>query len=138
MATAGALNGTDVYVAIEDSPAAGTYTIIGGQNQHSITLNNNSIDITNKSSASFREIMDTEGIQSIDLTMDITYNTDSKYVLLRGYAGTKTIALYRIIIGALGNLDFAAAISSFGETSPDGDKLSNSITLQSSGTITWP
>jgi predicted secreted protein len=138
MATSGALNGTDVFVAIEDSIGGGTYTQVGGQSQHSITLNNNPIDITNKSSASFRELLDAEGIQSIDLTLDITYNTDAAYVLLRGYAGAKTLTGYRITVGALGNMDFDAMIASFGETSPDGDKLSNSITLQSSGTIVWP
>ena len=36
-----------------------------------------------------------------------------------------------------GDLQFTGLIASFADTSPDGDKLSASVSIQSTGTITW-
>lgn len=135
MATTGAQNGTGIYVAM-DASGGGTYVQIGGQNSHSLTLNNSLIDITNKSSASFRELLPDQGTQSIDLTLDLTFNSQTTFASLRTIAGTKADATFRINMPG-GNLDFTGMVASFADTSPDGDKLSASVSIQSTGSFTW-
>ena len=136
MATTGAKNGTDIYVAMDTTVPGTSYVQIGGQNSHSLTLNNSLIDITNKSSASCRELLPDEGTQSIDLTLDLTFNSEATFSSLRSIAGTKADAAFRINMTA-GNLDFVGMVASFADTSPDGDKLTASVTIQSTGSFTW-
>lgn len=133
---AGEKNGTSVFVAIEDPTNAGDYLAIGGQTSHTLTLNNNPIDITNKSSASFRELLAGEGLQSLDLSLELQYNSDAAYTQLRTLANSKAQANFRIAIGTT-NIDGAFQVASFGETSPDNDKLTNTVSLLSSGSFTF-
>ena len=136
MATTGAENGTGIYVAMDTAVPGVTYVQIGGQNSHSLTLNNSLIDITNKSSASFRELLADEGTQSIDLTLDMTFNSEATFTSLRALAGTKADAAFQINMPA-GNLIMVGMVASFADTSPDGDKLTASVSIQSTGSFTW-
>lgn len=129
MATTGAENGTGIYVLMGG-------TQIGGQNSHSLTLNNQIIDITNKSSASVRELLPDEGTQSVDLTIDLTFNSETTAAALRVAAGAKSDEAFTIVMPA-GTMAFAGMIASYADTSPDGDKLSASVSIQSTGAITW-
>lgn len=132
MTTPGAENGTKVLVAIEDPDSPGTFLPIGGQNSHTLTINNNPIDITNKTSASFRELLADEGLQSLDLSLELTYNSETAYQEMRGQVTTKSQTLYQIMIGST-IISGTFMIGTFGETSPDNDKLTNSVALLSSG-----
>lgn len=133
---AGEANGTKVFVAIEDTPASDTFTQIGGQMSHSLTLNNAAIDITTKDSNQFRELLDTEGLKSVDLSLELTYNSDSAYAQFKALAASGVITLMRITIGGV-DFDCKYKVITWGETSPDGDKVTNSVSLQSSGSFTW-
>ena len=136
MATSGAQNGTGIYVAMDTAVPGATYVQIGGQNSHSLTLNNSLIDITNKSSASFRELLPDEGTQSLDLTLDMTFNSEVTFLALRTLANSKGDASFQINMPA-GNLLFVGMVASFADTSPDGDKLTASVSLQSTGSFTY-
>jgi len=114
----------------------GGMTQIGGQNSHSLTLNNGLIDITTKDSASYRELLVDEGTQSVDLTLDLTFNSESTFASLRAAAGSKADYPFQINMPA-GNMAFTGMVASFADTSPDGDKLTASVSIQSTGTVTW-
>ena len=101
-----------------------------------MTLNNTVIDITNKSSAQFRELLGAEGNQSLDLTIELTFNSEATFALLKGIAGTKAQASFEIDVDSAKIL-FVGQVASWAETSPDSDKLTASVSIQSSGTITW-
>ena len=135
MSTSGAQNGTGIFVTMD--PAGGSsYVQIGGQNSHTITLNNALIDITNKSSASFRELLPAEGTQSIDLSLELTFNSQVTFAALRTQAGDKSTSTFRIVMPG-GNLDFTGMVASWVDTSPDGDKLTAAVTISSTDTFTW-
>lgn len=134
---AGEQNGTKVFVAIEDEATPGTFNFVGGQTSHTLTLNNSPIDITNKSSQSFRELLEGEGLQSCDLGLELIYNSDDAYKQMRGQAQAKTSKKYQILIGADTVLEGNFMVATFGETSPDNDKLTNTVALQSTGAFTF-
>lgn len=131
---AGELDGTDVGVGFDDD-GTGTYTDIGGITTNSFTLNNGAIDITNKSSASVRTLLDGAGLQSVDLTIECVFNTDTAFQAMKTSALEKSIKGYQIDRGGE-TLEFNGYITSFAETSPDNDKVTASISIQSSGAIT--
>ena len=136
MSTTGAQNGTGVFVALDVNVPGAAYVMIGGQNSHSLTLNNNIIDITNKSSASFRELLPDEGIQSIDLSLELTFNSEATFAALKALAGSKGDASFQIdVAGDL--IQFVGMVASWAETSPDGDKLSATVSIQSTGAFVW-
>jgi TP901-1 family phage major tail protein len=131
---AGELNGTDVGVAI-DATGGGTFADIGGITTNSFTLNNGAIDITNKSSASWRELLAGEGLQSVDLTFECLFSSDAAFANVKTSALAKTILPYQIVRGS-DTLQGSFMITSFAETSPDNDKVTASVSLQSSGPVT--
>jgi predicted secreted protein len=129
MATTGAQNGTGIFVLMNG-------TQIGGQNSHSLTLNNKLIDITNKSSASYRELLAGQGTQSVDLSLDLTFNSEVTAAALRVAADDISSETFTIVMPA-GTMSFSGIVASYADTSPDGDKLSASVSIQSTGTVTW-
>ena len=135
MALTGALNGSDVQLAVESAPASGTFNAIGGLVTNSFTLNNGAIDVTNKSGASFREVMAGEGLQTLDMSAEVIFSTDANFALVKDSAVNKTVLAYQVARGSE-VLAVNLFVTSFAETSPDNDKLSVSISFISDGAIT--
>ena len=128
---AGELNGTNVLVAVETTPGGGIFADIGGITTNSLTFNNGLIDITNKSSASFRELLAGEGLQSMDLSIECVFNTDANFAIMQAAALSKAALNYQIDRGGQ-IIDCACIIASWAEN----DKYTVSISLQSTGAIT--
>ena len=135
MALAGVLNGTDVALAVETTPGGGTYAAVGGLVSNSFTANNGAIDLTNKSSASWRDIMASEGLQSVDLSAEIIFSTDTNFAIMKASASAKTILSYQIARGAA-IVEGLFYITSWAEAAPDNDKVTVSVSLQSSEAVT--
>ena len=131
---AGEINGTDVGLAVEATPGGAVFADIGGITTNSMTYNNGAIDITNKSSAGWRELMDGEGLQAVDISAELVFNSDANFVIMEDYGLNQTIAGYQY---ARGGKTFTGdfKITSWAETSPDNDKLTVSTSLQSSGAV---
>lgn len=134
MATDNALNGTEVILRVKHSN--GQFFNLGGQMTHTETLNNGIIDITNKSSEQFRELLGGQGTQSIDLTVELTFNSEAGYLYMRTLAANKDQALFQILVGTIATgfvkRVIILQVASFADTSPDGDKFTASVSLQSS------
>ena len=128
---AGEFSGTDVVLAIDD----GGFTAVGGLMTNSFTLNNGAIDITSKDSASWRTLLDAEGLQGVDISGEIVFNSSSTFDLMRTSADTKTLEDYQIARGAA-VMAGAFYITSWAESAPDNDKVTVSVSLQSSGVVT--
>jgi TP901-1 family phage major tail protein len=60
-----AQKGKDVLIKVDNS---GTYQTIGGLRSSSITLNDEAVDITNKSSNGYRELLAGGGVNSISIS----------------------------------------------------------------------
>ena len=135
MALTGALNGTDVALAVEATPGGAVFNAVGGLVSNAFTANNGAIDLTNKSSASWREILAGEGLQSVDITAEIIFSDDTNFDLMKASASAKTILNYQIARGA-DVLEGGFYITSWAETAPDNDKLTVSVSMQSSGAVT--
>lgn len=134
MALTGTFNGTDVALAVETTPGGATFANVGGLTSNSFTANNGAIDLTNKSSASWREIMADEGLQSVDITAEIIYNDDANFNIMKASFSDKSLLNYQIARGSdvLEGLFF---INSWAESAPDNDKVTVSVSISSSGPV---
>ena len=136
MATLGALDGTDVFIEVKEQPGD-TWVILGGQISHTETLVNNLIEITTKTADSNREILPEQGIQQVDYTSEINFNSQLGYDFVRALAGNKAIAEFRI--SSDGNIvtTVELMVASFVDSSVDGEALQGSINLISSDNFEW-
>ena len=130
----GTVNGTDAGLAVETTPGGATFADIGGVTTNSMTYNNGVIDITNKSSDGWRCIMDGEGLQAVDISVELLFSSDANFLIMEAYSQGQTLAGYQY---ARGGKTFTGdfKIASWAETSPDNDKLTVSASLQSSGAV---
>lgn len=133
MATTGALNGTDVFLRVLN---AGDFITVGGQLSHTETVNNGLIDLTNKDSAKFRELQAGQGVQNADITTELVFNSSTAFDVVKAAAMSKVVMTFQVIRSTLGDAaddidQIDLMVTSFAETSPDGDKLTASVGLQS-------
>lgn len=134
MTTPGTIDGVDVGLAVETTPSSGTYADIGGITTNSMTINNGVIDITNKSSAGWREIHAGQGLQSVDMTVECVFNTEANFLIMEAASLSQELLGYQYARNGkifTGNYK----IASWAETSPDNEKLTASVSLQSSGEV---
>ena len=131
----GVLNGTDVKLAVETTPGGGTFADVGGLISNSLTANNGAIDITNKTSNSFREILDGEGLQSMDISAEIIFSTDTNFAIMKAGYTAKSNLLYQVARGSE-VVEGEFYIASWAESAADNDKVTVSVSLQSNGAWT--
>lgn len=132
--TTGTIDGTDAGLAVETTPGGGTYADMGGITTNSLTINNGVIDITNKSSAGWREIKAGAGLQAVDISLECIFNDETNFLIMEAANINQSLLGYQY---ARGGKTFTGTykIVSWAETSPDNDKLTASISLQSSGEV---
>jgi len=70
-----AQKGKDVLIKIDDS---GSYETIGGLRSSSITLNDESVDVTTKSSSGYRNLLAGAGVNSISISGSGVFTDDTQ------------------------------------------------------------
>ncbi len=130
----GAFNGSSVFLRVMNGS---DWLTIGGQMSHSTTENNASIDITSKQNGySFRDLQDLEGLKTFDVTGELIFNSDTAFDFCKDAYVNKSINLFQVVYGDITNggnvTEFKAMVVSWSEASPDNDKMTASITLNSS------
>tara|TARA_R110000772_G_scaffold59794_1_gene135144 strand:- start:418 stop:831 length:414 start_codon:yes stop_codon:yes gene_type:complete len=134
MSTPGTIDGVDVGLAVETTPSGGVFADIGGITTNSMTINNGVIDITNKSSAGWREIHPGQGLQSVDMSVECVFNSEANFLIMEAANLAQSLLNYQYVRGGKTFIG-AYKIASWAETSPDNEKLTASISLQSSGEV---
>ena len=127
MATSGTIDGVDVGLAIETTPSGGVYADMGGITTNSMTINNGVIDITNKSSAG-------QGLQFVDMSVECIFNSEANFLIMEAANLAQSLLNYQYVRGGK-TFTGAYKIASWAETSPDNEKLTASVSLQSSGEV---
>jgi predicted secreted protein len=133
-ATEGAFNGTDVFINVFDGV---DWIPVGGQLSHTETLNTGILDISNKIGVPYyRELLEGEGQQSVDYTVELLYTTQAGYDFVRQLAATKGQALFQVQRGAAPDgviaIEVILQVQSFSDNSSLNEPFSGSVNLLSS------
>ena len=116
---------------------SGTMTTVGGMRSTSMTLNDEAVDISNKDSGSFRELLPAGGIQSMSISATGGFTDSTAETTLRAAYGTSTFKSYNIIVPDLGTYAGTFMIASLEYAGEYNGEATYSVTLESSGSITF-
>lgn len=134
MSLPGAINGTTCLIF---KGAAGTDDLIG-QMEFTVTYGGTPIDISNKSGGDWLCFLDGElAGQQVVIAGSLVYNSDATYesVKAAGFTGTQDDYTFKFLPSdeALAGKFVPTGMS---DTVPHGDKVSTSISFNSSGVVT--
>jgi TP901-1 family phage major tail protein len=116
---------------------SGTMTTVGGMRSTSMTLNDEAVDISNKDSGSQRELLPAGGILSMSITASGVFTDSTAEQTLRSAYGTSTFKSYNIIVPDLGTYAGTFMIASLEYAGEYNGEATYSVTLESSGSITF-
>lgn len=117
--------------------ADGSGGTVAGLRNVSATINNEPVDITNKDSAGWRNLLEGAGTQSVDISADGVATDGATYETLKGYAQANSHNAMQIIGPDNDAISGSFMITSFQEAAAHNDEIKFSLSLQSAGTITF-
>lgn len=114
------------------------YVTIGGMRSNSLKINTAGIDVTNKSNAPWQTLIE-GGIKSMAVDGDGVWNNDTalQAVLAAALSTTGTILNFQIVCADGDTFTGKFQIQSFDRTGPHDKEETFSISLASSGAITF-
>jgi predicted secreted protein len=140
MATTGNVKGNllGLYISTDDGT---NYTLVGSATSCTLSINNDTLDVTKKSASGNRELM--YGLQTATITaegfvkFDDTQGSEQLRSIALGASDDSTY-LARFSTGVTGDKEvyFNAIITSFEETAAVNEIATYSLTLESAGAIT--
>lgn len=117
--------------------ASGAGGTVAGIRNVSATINNEPVDITNKDSAGWRNLLEGAGTQSVSISGDGVATDGATYETLKGYAQANSHNTMQVIGPDNDALEGSWMITSFQESSGHNNEIAFSITLESAGTVTF-
>jgi len=114
-----------------------TPTTIAGGRTVSMTLNNEQVDVTTQSSANARTLLADAGVQSISIDMSGIFEDSAVEETVRGYAFANSINTFSLYFPNGDTLEASFAISNYSRNAEYNGAEEFSMTLESSGAITY-
>tara|TARA_Y100000114_G_C11672562_1_gene284518 strand:- start:200 stop:601 length:402 start_codon:yes stop_codon:yes gene_type:complete len=130
-----AQKGKDLLVKINTSGS--TFTTIGGLRSTSISINDEPVDITNKDSANARTLLATAGTSSMTISGSGVFVDDAQIQLIRGSLANGAFKNFQLVIPDLGTYQGAFMIASLEFAGEFNGEVTYSLTLESSGAISF-
>ena len=128
--------GNALLLKIEDTPASGTYTKIGGSSEHTMTLNNEQVDVSDKDSNRWKELL-AAGDRSLTISMTGFISDNTQFAAFETAALADTILNYQLDYGNSKTATGAFHIDSFEVSGARNNGQSFSATFSNSGEITF-
>lgn len=121
---------------LKDGTGTGA-TTIAAQKTTGFKLNGKEVDVTNKDSAGYQELLAGAGITDMEVSAAGILQIGTAHDLLVTRCATKTIDAYTLAFGGNDKIEASFQITSF-EVGGDHDKEQTfSMTLKSSGSLTF-
>lgn len=116
---------------------ADTYTTVGGLRSTSISHNEEAVDVTNKDSAGIRELLANGGVQSVSVSGSGVFTDATSETTLKTAFGASAFSNYEIVIPDFGTYQGKFMIASLEYAGEYNGEVTYSVTLESSGTISF-
>lgn len=115
-----------------------TYTAVAGAREAQLSIAAEPIDITDKSDAGIRQLLDDVGTHSISITCAGVLLDDTIINLMDAPGAGSSIHYFEFEMGSIGDFTGQWFITGFEVTGNDGAEATNfSFTAESAGTITY-
>jgi TP901-1 family phage major tail protein len=123
------------FLLKQGSAAAGT--ILAAQKVTNLKLNNEQVDITNKDSGGWRQLLEGAGTQSMDISVEGVFSNGAIEHTVRGYALANSINAFALVFPDGDYIEGNWAISNYERAGSFNGEETYSMTLQSSGQPTY-
>ncbi len=129
--------GRDVLLKISDGTSPGTFTTVGGIRSRTITVNNETVDITTSDEAPWRALLGDAGLRSVSLSGSGVYVDDAAIQSVEDLAYNGATQEFQVAFADTNDtLQGVFQVTSFERGAEHVDAGSFSITLESAAAIT--
>lgn len=128
--------GKDFLVNQEDTPASDTWTVVGGMRSTGMTINNETVDVTDKGDAPWRQLANC-GIRSMSLSLSGIFSDDAILQACLAAALAGTILNYQLISGMGDDFEGPFQIASMERTGEYNGAEEYSISFESAAEIVY-
>lgn len=118
-----------------DSPEA--YTIIGGMRTTALAINNELVDVTNKASGGWREILGGAGVRSIAITGAGVFTGSAAEIALQGRTLAASVDNYRITFESGDTVTGAFQPTTLDYAGDHNGERTYNLRLESSGAVVF-
>ena len=114
-----------------------SYTTIGGLRSTTMTLNEEAVDVTNKDSAGIRLLLANAGVQSHSFSGSGVFTNSAAEDTLKAAYAAATFVAFQLLIPEFGTFTGSFMVSSLEYAGEYNGEVTYSLSLESSGTITY-
>lgn len=125
------------FLVQRESNTPGTYVTIGGMRSTSMTINNESVDVTDKDGDTWRKLLEGAGIQSMSIKLSGVFSDNATTNSVQADVVANSVKNYKLVSG---NADFfigAFQITSMERGGEYNKEETFSVTLESAGTVAY-
>lgn len=130
-----AQKGRKILLKISDGTSPGTFSTIGGIRTRTITINNESVDITDSDNAPWRVLMGDAGIRSVTISGSGVYKDAADILAVRANALDGSIEDFQVVYEDGDMLQGLFQVTSFEDGGEHNGERTFSITLESAAEI---
>ena len=122
---------------VGDGASTETFATVGGMRSTGITINNELVDITDKDSDKWRELLTGAGFTTVTVSGSGVFKDTASEASVRTKALAATVDNYEIVFESGDKFEGAFLVSSLEYTGDHNGARMYSITLENSGTVTY-
>ena len=120
-----------------DGATSEIFTSVAGMRSTSLTINNEMVDITSKDDAGIRLLLADGGVRSITISGSGVFTDSAGELLIQTSALDMTLDNYEIVFESGDKFGGAFQVTSYERAGEHNGEVTYSLTLESSGTITF-
>ncbi len=129
--------GRAFLLRIGDGGGPEIFTVVGGMRSTSIRINNETVDVTNKTSGGWREILSGAGIRQISLSGSGIFTNSASEANLQAKALAGSVDNYEVVFESGDKFSGAFQVTSLEFSGDYNGERTYSIALESSGMVSF-
>ena len=132
-----AQKGSAMLMKVGNGASPEVFSTIAGLRSTSLTVNNESVDVTNKDSLGKRELLAAAGVQSISVSGSGVFTDGSSESTIKTNALADTIDNYQFLVPDFGTFTGAFQVTSLEYAGEFNGEVTYSMSFESGGAITF-
>ena len=132
-----AQKGSAMLMKVGNGGSPETFTTIGGLRSTSLTINNESVDVTNKDSSNNRTMLAAAGVQSISVSGSGVFTDAASETTIKTNVLADTIDNYQFLVPDFGTFTGGFQVTSVEYAGEFNGEVTYSMSFESSGSITF-
>ncbi len=129
--------GRAFLLKIGDGGSPETFDVVGGMRSTSLRINNEMVDVTNKTSGGWREILSGAGLRKISLSGSGIFTDSASETSLQAKALASSVDNYQVVFESGAKFSGAFQVTTLEYAGDYNGERTYSIALESSGVVSF-